>query len=140
MVLPHQSPAALPPGVAHSRQAAVLMLLGLIAAGSPLPYTAVALIPLAWAGVESIRSIRARSMAQAPTRGIVASVVALVLVCGLSLVVLLPFAFYGTSKNLQDCTLAANTAIASADCNSAYNSSLDSIFSGLLSFARRAGG
>lgn len=116
------------------------MLVGLIAAGSPLPYTAVAVIPLVWAGVESILSIRARSTARAPTRGIVSSVVGLALVCILSLVVLLPYAFYGTSKSLQDCTLGANTAIATADCNSRYNSSLDSIFGGFLNFGKRAGG
>jgi hypothetical protein len=140
LVSPRKSSATLPPGVAHSRQAAVLMLVGLIAAGSPLPYTAAAVIPLVWAGVESIRSIHARSMAHAPTRGIVASAVALLLVCGLSVIVLLPFAFYGTAKNLQDCTLGANTAIATADCNSQYNNRLGSVFGGLLNFEKRAGG
>jgi hypothetical protein len=139
LVSPHKSPA-LPPGVAHSRQFAVLMLIALIAAGSPLPFSAVAVVPLVWAGVESILSIRARSTARAPARGIVSSVVGLALVCALTLVVLLPYAVYDTSKSLQDCTLGANTAIATADCNSRYNTSLDSIAGGFLNFEKRAGG
>lgn len=130
----------LPPGVAHSRRAALLMLAGLIAAGSPLPYTAVALIPLAWAGVESVLAIRARSTDQEPTRGIASSVVGLVLVCLLSVMVLLPYAFYGPEKSRQDCELGANTAIAAADCNARFNSGLDSILGGFLSFGQRAGG
>ena len=130
----------LPPGVAHSRRSAVLMLTGLIAAGSPLPYTALAVVPLVWAGVESVLSIRARSTAKAPTRGIVSSVVGLVLVCVLTAMVLLPYALYGTFKSLQDCTLGANTAIAAADCNARFSSALDSIFGGLLSSGQHAGG
>jgi hypothetical protein len=94
--------------VAHSRQSAILLLVGLIASTSPLPYTAVAVVPLLWAGVESIRSIQARSTAQSaaaeanrsPARGIVAGVVGLVLVCILTVMVLLPYAFYGMTKSL----------------------------------------
>jgi hypothetical protein len=135
--------AALQPGVAHSRRAAMLMLTGLIAAGTPLPYTAVAVIPLVWAGVESVRSIQARSTAHAqalaqsaarsPTRGIVSSVVGLVLVSVLTLMVLVPYAFYGTFKGRQDCDLGANTAIAAADCKARFSSGLDPIFGGFLS-------
>lgn len=135
---PRKSPA-LPPGVAHSRRAALLMLAGLIAAGFPLPYTAVALIPLAWAGVESVLAIRARSAGGATARSITSSVIGLVLVCLLAAMVLLPYAFYGTMKSLQDCTQGANTAVAAADCTSRYGS-LESIVSGFLSFGQRAGG
>jgi len=127
---------ALPPGVAHSRRAALLMLAGLIAAGSPLPYTAVALIPLVWAGLESVLAIRARSTDQAPTRGLASSVVGLVLVCLLAFMVLLPYAFYGPEKGRQDCALGANTAIAAADCNARFNSGLNSIIGGFLSFGQ----
>ncbi|HZY00987.1 MAG TPA: hypothetical protein VFE92_16085 [Dermatophilaceae bacterium] len=141
----------LSPGVAHSRWSAVLLLVGLIASTSPLPYTAAAVVPLVWAGVESVLSIRDRSAVRpAPstshsatrgrTRGIVSSVVGLVLVCVLAVMVLLPYAFYDTAKSLQDCTLGANTAIAAADCNSRFYNSLDSVFSGLLSSGKRAGG
>ena len=151
MASPHKS-SVLPPGVAHSRRSAVLLLVALVASTVPLPYTAVAVIPVLWAGVESVRSIgawstarsQARSSAQSaappPTRGIVSSFVALALACVLTLVVLLPYAFYGTAKSLQDCTLGANTAVAAADCNSRFNSSLDSIFGAFLSSGRRAGG
>jgi len=118
--------------VAHSQRSAILLLAGLIASGSPLPYTAVALIPLAWAGVESVLSIRARTSAQAPTRSIVSSVLSLVLVLVLTVMVLLPYVFYGAQKRLQDCTLGANTAIATADCKSRYGG-LGSIFGDLLS-------
>ena len=138
MALPRKSPA-LPPGVAHSRRAAVLMLTGLIAAGSPLPDTAAALLPLAWAGFESVLAIRARSAGGAPARSVASSVVGLVLVCLLAAMVLLPYAFYGTMKNLQDCTQGANTAVAAADCNSRYGS-LESIVGGFLSFGQSSGG
>jgi hypothetical protein len=144
---PRKSPV-LPPGVAHSRQSAILMLVGLIASTSALPYSSVAVVPFLWAGVESVRSIQARSTAQttAPeanrslTRGIVASVVGLVLVCALTVMVLLPYAFYGMTKSLQDCTLGANTAIAAADCKVQFNTGLNSILSGLLSSGQHAGG
>jgi len=129
----------LPPGMAHSRRAALLMLVGLIAAGSPLPYSATALIPLVWAGSESILAIRARSAGGAPSRSIASSVAGLVLVCLLTAMVLLPYAFYGTMKNLQECNTAANTAVAAADCNSRYGDS-DSILRGFLSFGPGAGG
>jgi TRAP-type mannitol/chloroaromatic compound transport system permease large subunit len=138
----------------------VLLVVGLIASTSPLPYTAVAVLPVIWAGVESVLSIRDRSTApatamstdqataqaraqataRAQTRGIVSGVVSLVLACIITVMVLLPYAFYGTAKSLQDCTLGANTAIAAADCSTRFHSSLDSVFSGLVSSGRRAGG
>jgi hypothetical protein len=126
-------PKSLPPGVAHSRRAAMLMLAGLIAAGSPLPYTAVAVIPLIWAGVESVLAIRDRHAHRSPVSGIVSSVIGLVLVCILTGMVLLPYAFYGTMKNLQDCNLGANTALAAADCKARFGS-VESIVGGFLSF------
>jgi hypothetical protein len=118
----------------------MLMLVALVASTSPLPYTAVAMVPLLWAAVESVRSIQARSAGRAPTRSIVSSVVALVLVGVLTLIVLLPYAFYGVAKNLQDCTAGANTAIAAADCDARFNKSLDSILGGFLSAGQHAGG
>ena len=109
----------LPPGVAHSRKAALLVFAGLIAARSPLPYTAVALIPLAWAGVELVLSIRDRTATSPPAQpatgaeaqaaararapGIASSIIGLLLVCLLTATVVLPYAFYGTVKSLQDC-------------------------------------
>lgn len=132
-LLASRKPRVLPPGVVHSRRAAVLMLTGLLAAGSQLPFSALALIPLAWAGFESVRAIRARSAGGAPAASVVSSVAGLVLVCLLSLMVLLPYAFYDTMKNLQDCTVGANTALAAADCNSRYGS-LQSVLGGFLSF------
>lgn len=132
MASPHKSPD-LPPGAAHSRRAALLMLTGLVVAGVPLPYTAVAVVPLVWAGVESGLSIQARSAAQAPTRGIVSSVVGLVLVCFLTVLVLLPYAVYDTAKGLQDCARGANTAIAAADCKSRFYGGSGTLFGGLLS-------
>lgn len=115
------------------------MLAGLVAAGSPLPYTALALFPLAWAGVESVLAIRARSAGGAPARSVASSVIGLVLACLLAGLVMLPYAFYGTMKSLQDCTQGANTAVAAADCTSRYGS-FESIVGGFLSFGRREGG
>jgi hypothetical protein len=96
----------------------MLMLVALIAATSTRPYTAVSVVQLLWAAVESVRSIQARSADRAPTRNIASSVVGLVPVCALAVMVLLPYAFYGMAKNLLDCTVGANTAIVAADCNS----------------------
>jgi len=114
----------------------MLVLVGLIASGTPLPYTAVAVVPLAWAGFESVRAIRAMSAAQAPTRSIVWSVVALVMVCALTSVVLLPYAVYGPSKALQDCTSAANTAVAMAECKSHFYGGIESFLGGLSGAGR----
>ena len=134
----------LSPEVAHARRSTMLMLVGLISSTSPLPYSAVAMVPLVWAGVEMVLSIQARSAAQAPagaqTRGLVSSVVGLVLVCVLIMMVLLPYAVYDMAKSLQDCTLGANTAIAATDCNARFHDGLDSILQGLLSSAQHAGG
>ena len=150
------SSRVLPPGVAHSRKAAMLVFAGLIAARSPLPYTAVALIPLVWAGFELVLSIRDRSvtgpavspatggatptLARTPARGIASSIVGLLLVSLLAVTVLLPYAFYGTVKSLQDCTQGANTAIATRDCNARFNSDLDPAVRGLLRIGQPAGG
>jgi hypothetical protein len=155
-----RSTRVLPPGVAHSRQSAMLIFAGLIAARLPLPYTAAAAVPLVWAGVELVLSIRDRSAARsmtratalttipgsarpvsrAPARGIASSIVGLVLVSLLTMTVLLPYAFYGTVKSLQDCTLAANTAIATGDCNARYNNGLDATLRDFLKIGQRAGG
>jgi hypothetical protein len=139
---PPRTPRVLPPGVAHARRSAILMLVGLGASTAPLPWTAVAVVPLVWAGVESvsairaIRAIRARrtmSSGGAPTRGIVSGVVGLVLVCVLTVVVLLPYAVYGPAKRLQDCTAGANTAVAVAACKSQFSGGLESLLGGFLS-------
>jgi len=117
--------------MAHARRSALLMLVGLVASGTPLPYTAVAVIPLAWSGVESVRAMRAMSRGGAPTRGIVWSVVGLVMVCALTVMALLPYAVYGQAKRLQDCTSGANTAVALAECKSHFYGGFESFLGGL---------
>ena len=112
------------------------MLVGLAASGTPLPYTAVAVVPLVWAGFESVQAIRAMSAGRAPARSIVWSVVGLMMVVVLTAVVLLPYAVYGPAKSLQECTGAANTAVAAAECKSAFNGGLESVIVDLLG-ARR---
>jgi hypothetical protein len=114
----------------------MLMLAGLVASGNPLPYTAVAAIPLVWAGVESIRAIRAMSAGRAPTRSIVWSVIGLLMVCALTAMVLVPYAVYGPAKSLQDCTSAANTAVAAADCKSRFYGGLGSFVGGFPGVGR----
>lgn len=126
-----RTPRVLPPGMAHARRSALLMLVGLVASGTPLPYTAVAVIPLAWSGVESVRAMRAMSRGGAPTRGIVWSVVGLVMVCALTVMALLPYAVYGQAKRLQDCTSGANTAVALAECKSHFYGGFESFLGGL---------
>jgi hypothetical protein len=108
----------------------MLMLVGLLASWSPLPYSLFALVPLVWAGLESVWAIRAGSASAAPRRSIVSSVVGLVLVSVLTLMVLLPYAVYGRAKNLQDCTSGANTAIARAECNSQVRPFLGGLLDG----------
>lgn len=117
------------------------MLTGLVASGAPLPYTAVAAVPLAWAGAESVLALSAISAsarsgpdtAKAPRRMTVSAVVSLVLVCILTVMVLLPYAVYPAAKSQQDCLQGANTAIATADCDSRFDGDLRSVLSGLLS-------
>jgi hypothetical protein len=133
---PPRKPRVLPPGMAHARRSAVLVLLGLAASGTRLPYTAVAALPLIWAGVESVLAIREIARAHAPTRNIVWNVVGLVLICVLTTVVLLPYAVYGPAKRLQDCTSAANTAVALADCKSHFYGGLASLLGGLSGAGR----
>ena len=133
---PPRKTRVLPPGVEHARLSAVLMVVGLIVSSVPLPWTAAAVAPLAWAAVESvraIRAIRATPGGKASTRTMVSSIIGLVLVCLLTAVVLLPYAVYGPAKGLQDCTDAANTAVAAADCQSQFRGGLESVFGGLLS-------
>lgn len=139
MVSP-RTPRELPPGMAHARRSAILVLVGLVASSTPLPYTAAAAIPLVWAGVESVRAIRAMSGGRAPVRGIVWSAVGLVMVCALTALVLLPYAVYGPAKNLQDCTTGANTAVAMAECKSHFYGGLETFVGGVLSVGQRAGG
>lgn len=131
-----RTPRVLPPGMVHARRSAILMLAGLAASGTPLPYTAVAAIPLVWAGFESIHAIRAMSAGRAPTRSIVWSVIGLVMVCALTAVVLVPYAVYGPAKSLQDCTAAANTAVAKADCKSQFYGGLGSFLGGFAGAGR----
>jgi hypothetical protein len=117
------------------------MLTGLVASGIPLPYTAVAVVPLVWAGVESVLSLSALSAsgrsgpnaAKAPARMTVSAVVSLVLVCLLTVMVLSPYVVYPAARNRQDCLQGANTEIATADCDSRFYGDLRSVLSGLLS-------
>ena len=131
MTPPHK-PRVLPPGTAQARRSAILMLVGLLASGTPLPWTAVAAVPLVWAGFESVRAIRAMSAAKAPARNKASIVIGLVLVCLLTAIVLLPYAVYGPAKGLQDCTGGANTAVAKAECNSRFYGGLESFLGGFL--------
>ena len=133
---PPRKPRVLPPGTAPARRSAILMLVGLVASGTRLPWTAVAVVPLVWAGYESVRAIKAMSAGKAPTRNMVSSVIGLVLVCALAAIVLLPYAVYGPAKNLQDCTGGANTAVAKAECTSAFNGGLESFLGGFLGSGR----
>src|SRR5665811_161092 len=103
-----RTPRVLPPGMAHARRSALLMLVGLVASSIPLPYTAVAVLPLVWSGVESVRAMRAMSAGGAPTRGIVWSAIGLVMVCVLAVMVALPSVVSGPAMKLPDCTKGAN--------------------------------
>ena len=114
----------------------MLLLVGLAVSWTPLPYNAVAVIPLVWAGVESVRAIRSSAKGAAPRRGIVSSVFGLVLASVLTAMVLLPYTVYGTAKRFQDCTSGANTAIAAAECDSRRKSDLRPFFGGFLDNGR----
>lgn len=128
---PARTSRVLPPGMAHARRAALLLLVGLVASSTPLPYTAVAVAPLVWSGVESVRAMRAMSRGGAPTRGIAWSAVGLVMAGALAVMALLPYAVYGPAKRLQDCTDGANTAVAVAECKSHFYGGFGSFLGGL---------
>lgn len=108
----------------------MLVLVGLVASSTPLPYTALAAVPLVWAGVELVRAILAMSRGKAPIRGIVWSVIGLVMVSALTVLALLPYAVYGPAKSLQDCTSGANTAVARAECKSHFSGGFESFLIG----------
>lgn len=122
----------LPPGVTHSRRAAILMLLGFLGAGIPLPWTAVALIPLALAGVESVRALQAMSRGGAPTRVTVWSGLGLALIVAMALVISVPYLFFGASMGYQHCLEGANTAVASAQCEADFSNGLQGVLGDLL--------
>ncbi|MEO8555280.1 MAG: hypothetical protein ABI474_01310 [Actinomycetota bacterium] len=127
-----QKPRVLPPGMAHSRRSAILLLAGVVATSMPLPYTGLAAVPLVWAGVESIRAIRAMSGGRAPARGIVWSAIGLAMVCALTVSALLPYAVYGPAKGLQDCLKGANTAVATGECKAHFYGDVDPFLRGFL--------
>lgn len=118
------------PGVQHARRAAVLMLLGALAAGVPLPGTALALLPLGLALVESVRALRAMGGGRAPARVVAWTGMGLALTVGMVLLAVLPFLFYDTSKRYQDCIVGANTSTAAARCRTDLYDGLSGVLTG----------
>lgn len=118
------------PGARHARRAGLLMLLGAVAVGVPLPWTALALLPLGLAAVESVRGLRAMSGGRAPTRVVVWTGMGLALTVAMTLMASLPFVFYDTSKNYQDCIVGANTSTAAAQCRTDLYDGLTGVLSG----------
>ncbi len=120
-----------PAGVAAARRSAVLLLLGLLATYLDLPWKAVALVPLALAARETVRSLRQMARAGAPRRAMVWSGVGLALIAYLAGSILLMLAMYGPFKTYQDCLAGANTAVARATCQDELNGSFGDRLGGL---------
>ena len=120
-----------PAGVAAARRSAVLLLLGLLASYLDLPWKAVALVPLALAARETVRSLRQMARAGAPRRAMVWSGIGLALITYLAGSILLMLAMYGPFKTYQDCLAGANTAVAKATCQDELNGSFGDRLGGL---------
>jgi hypothetical protein len=120
-----------PAGVAAARRSAVLLLVGLLATYLDLPWKAVALVPLALAARETVRSLREMARAGAPRRAMVWSGVGLALIAYLTGSVLLMLAMYGPFTTYQDCLAGANTAVARAKCQDQLDGSFGDRLGGL---------
>lgn len=112
------------------------MLLGVLGTAIPLPWRAVALLPLLLAAVESVRALRAMAKAHAPARFVIWTVLGLVLVSFFAFVVVVPFFFYDATKAYQDCMLGANTATAAAQCRTTFLGGLQNLFDAWSSVGR----
>ena len=129
--MPTTRPERIPvPGIQHARRAGLLMLLGAVAAGVPLPWTALALLPLGMALVESVRGLRQMRGGRAPARVVTWASMGLALTVAMTVLALLPFAFYDTSKNYQDCIAGANTSTAAAQCRTDLYAGLNGVLTG----------
>lgn len=118
------------PGASHARRAGVLMLVGALAVGVPLPWTALALLPLGLATVESLQALREMKRGRAPRRVVAWAGAGLALTVVMALLTVLPFAFYDTSKRYQDCMVGANTETAAAQCRSDLYAGLTGVLGG----------
>ncbi len=105
-----------PPGADASRRVAVLLLVGLVALVMPFPWVGVALLPLGWGIVESIRALRELQAARAGPGPIAWAIAGLGLVTMLFLSVLWPFVFFSTTMEYQNCLEGAHTGPARAEC------------------------
>ena len=115
----------LPPGALNSRRAALYLLLGFLASLMPMPFNIVALVPLAFSVWESVRCMKALGDAGAPRGMRVWSGVGLALTVMLLVVVAIPYAFYGSTRDYQDCLAGANTHVAEQACQTRFGESSD---------------
>ncbi|WP_052591273.1 hypothetical protein [Luteipulveratus mongoliensis] len=115
----------LPPGAVHSRRAAFYLFLGFMASLMPMPYNLVALVPLAFAVWESVRCLQALGTAGAPRAMRVWSGIGLALTVMLTVMVAIPYAFYGSTRDYQDCLAGANTHAAESACRTQFGESSD---------------
>ncbi|HEX8971070.1 hypothetical protein [Oryzihumus sp.] len=125
-----QEPRTLPPGMAHARRAGLLMLVGALGVGVPLPWTAIALLPLGLSVMEAVRALRAMSGGRAPARVVAWTSTGLVLAVVMGVATAAPFAFYDSSKRYQDCMVGANTSAAAAQCRADLYDGLTGVLTG----------
>lgn len=117
----------LPPGAVHSRRAAFYLFIGFLASLMPMPYNLVSLVPLVAAAVESVLCLRALKAAKAPRGMRVWSGVGLGLTVLLLVVIGLPYLFFNSTKDYQDCLDGASTQSARQICETEFGKSNDLI-------------
>lgn len=109
--LPRTSPA-----MRHSRRATGYVLLGFLATLMPMPYNVVAVVPLGAAAVESVLTLRAMREEEAPASMRQWTGVSLGVTLLLIGMVAVPYLFWGTTRDYQQCMSGANTVIAQSEC------------------------
>jgi hypothetical protein len=92
------------------------MLAGLAALTMPFPWVGVALLPLAWAAVESVRAMRAMRAGDAAPGAQAWTMTGFALILLMMASVGWPFIFFGASMEYQRCLEGANTGPARAEC------------------------
>ncbi|MDF8263111.1 hypothetical protein [Luteipulveratus flavus] len=115
----------LPPGAVHSRRAAFYLLLGFLASLMPMPFNLVALVPLAvavWASVQCLRALGASGASKGMRLW---SGIGLALTVVLFVIVAIPYAFYESTFDYQECQAGANTQAAQTACQTRFGESSD---------------
>ncbi len=104
------------PAARHSRRSTGYVVLGFLATFMPMPFNIVAVVPLVAAAVESALTLRAMRAdgAPAPMRRWTGVSIGVTVV--LIAMVAMPYLFWGSTRDYNECMSGANTAAAQSAC------------------------